>query len=356
MKNKFFGVLLMGMVAFSACNDDDDDKGGISADFNGTYTNSSEEYVLDLKYSEVELLGKSVVFNSSDGATATLTLQGVVPGEAETVLQNVALTTADNETYIFSAASENDSRTVNVDGSIRSGLLSLDVAVAFAQNQLMGTWTLASSSIHFVWNPETLKIQIPIDADSEPIELTTGGIATLVPLLLNDMLKSYLQDVTFREDGNIVATYNAAVSTDENPNPEAVWQESPLNLAHYAADASVCTVYPNVEMIMRQVAADQAGRATASDSLANVLNQLLVSGVPVNYTMADGKLTMFIDEEFIKQFSDLIPLLGTILPFEGLPSFVPDVLEQLPGILEQTEQLEIGLILVPQGQDAGQTE
>ncbi len=65
---------------------------------------------------------------------------------------------------------------------------------------------------------------------------------------------------------------------------------------------------------------------------------------------------MFIDEEFVKQFSDLIPLLGTILPSEGLPSFVPDILEQLPGILERTEQLEIGLILVPQGQDAGQTE
>lgn len=65
---------------------------------------------------------------------------------------------------------------------------------------------------------------------------------------------------------------------------------------------------------------------------------------------------MFIDEEFVKQFSDLIPLLGTILSSEGLPSFVPDILEQLPGILERTEQLEIGLILVPQGQDAGQTE
>ena len=66
MKNKFFDMLLMGMVAFSACNDDDDDKGGIPADFNGTYTNSSEEYVLDLKYSEVELLGKSVVFKWDD--------------------------------------------------------------------------------------------------------------------------------------------------------------------------------------------------------------------------------------------------------------------------------------------------
>lgn len=348
MKNKFFGMLLMGMVAFSACNDDDDDKGGIPADFNGTYTNSSEEYVLDLKYSEVELLGKSVVFNSSDGATATLTLQGVVPGEAETVLQNVALTTADNETYTFSAASENDSRTVNVDGSIRSGLLSLDMAVAFAQNQLMGTWTLADPSVHFVWRPSTLAFQLDLAGNGEVQDIQVGLFEMFLPGMLSDMLVNYLQDVTFREDGNIVATYNAAVSTDENPNPEAVWQESPLNLAHYAADASVCTVYPNVEMIMRQVAADQAGRATASDPLANVLNQLLVSGVPVNYAMADGQLTMFIDEEFIKQFSDLIPLLGTILPSEGLPSFVPDVLEQLPGILEQTEQLEIGLILVPQ--------
>ena len=49
------------------------------------------------------------------------------------------------------------------------------------------------------------------------MKITTGLLATMAPTMLAKELKNYLQNVTFREDGNIVATYNTATVTEENP-------------------------------------------------------------------------------------------------------------------------------------------
>ena len=89
MKNKFLVLMILGIVFITSCSDDDDKDS--PKDFNGIYSTTSTERVLDLRYSDVVFIGKSVDFNSVDGKSATLKLQGVVPGESETVFSDVQL-------------------------------------------------------------------------------------------------------------------------------------------------------------------------------------------------------------------------------------------------------------------------
>ena len=337
-------MLMAGMALFSACNDDDDDKNPLEG-LNGTYAAGTERN-LDLKYSDALFLGKSVEFTAADNQTANLKLLGVVPGEAETTFSGVALS-GDATAYTFTAENTTDARTVNLTGTIKSGLLTTNVDVTFADHALMGKWNLdADSPIHFVWEAEE-GTAITIDLGAEnPAELTPATISSLVKAILPSMIKEYLQDVSFLQDGNISATYNAAQATDENTEPELLWKASPLNLAHYRVADAVCSVYPNIEMIMYQVEQDQAGRADIN--LSDILNQLLAAGVPVHFTAVEnGATTVYIDLEFVNQLTTLLPLVSTLIPSDNeMAALILPVLEQLPDVLAKTTKLEIGLNLV----------
>ena len=358
MKNRFLGLLMLGVALFSACSDDDNDKKDGLAGLNGTYSGTSGEYVLDLRYSDSTLLGKSVTVNSADGATATVTLQGVVPGETETVLPDVAFTGAGAEVYSFSAESATDARSLSVEGTISRGRLSLGVDVLFAQNELMATWGLADKSVHLIWEPSDLAFSLDVNGTGEKQDFKVALLQMFLPNILGGMLEDYLQDVTFLPDGNIVATYNAATSEAAEP----AWTASPINLAHYAVKDGICYVYPNVEMIMRQAQADQAGQETLSGSATGMLSQLLVGGIPVHYTLEAGELTMFIDTEFVDKFMPLVPLVLQILPEDMVYTVeapllgtihidIRDILTQLPGIMEQTTRFEFGLVLAAAPQE-----
>ena len=349
MSNKLLLLLILGVVFFSACSDDDDKDS--PKDFNGTYSTTSTDRVLDLRYSDAVLVGKSVDFNSMDNKSATLKLQGVVPGESETVFSGVPLV-ASGSTYTFSAEDKNASRTVTLEGSIVKGKLTVNVSVKFAQNELMKTWDF--SAVKMSWAPHDYPLT-EVDLGFTKMKITTGLLATMAPTMLAKELKNYLQNVTFREDGNIVATYNTATATEENPEPEADWQSSPLNLAQYCVKDGVCFVFLSLDMIMRQVDMDQEGRSTGTDPILGAVEQLLTNGIPVHFEKADDKneLYVYLDEVLLKQLGTLLPLVEGLIPddmaFETkLGSFtvsvpVKPILENLPGALEVTTAMQVGL-------------
>ena len=340
MKNKFLVLMILGIVFITSCSDDDDKDS--PKDFNGIYSTTSTERVLDLRYSDAVFIGKSVDFNSADGKSATLKLQGVVPGESETVFSDVQLV-ENNSVYTFVAENKNDVRTVALEGSIVKGKLTVDVDVKFVQNELMKKWKL--STVKMTW--------LPKDYYLVEGKLNTGGVATLLSLGGGMLLKQYLQDVAFLEDGNIVATYNAAVATDENPEPDADWRLSELNLAHYYVKDDICYVYPNVEMIMQQVEADKIGRSTGSDPMLSLLEQLLTGGIPVYFEITKGTGTkadaiyMYLNEVLLKSLKPLIPFIGGLVPGDyEIPILkVPmqPIIDNLPGALDVTTELKVGL-------------
>lgn len=337
MRNRILCLFVLGMSIFSACSNDD--KKG-TQDLNGVYAEGTERN-LNLLYSDSLLLGKSVEFTSADNETASIKLLGVIPGESETVISNVELNPVDQH-YNFVAQDVNDARTINLTGSIEKGKLSVNVKVKFTQNDLMGTWGLKEGvCVHFVWEAaEGTSLTL---GDTE---LSVEQMQGLALLMLDPMLRQYLQDVSFLEDGNIIATYNAAQATEEDSNPEPLWKSSSLNLAHYHVNGAICQVYPCIEMIMRQVAMDEAGRSTID--MTSVLSQLLGNGLPVHFTpVANGGTTVYVDLELLKQFSSFFPMIPSLIPDDNeLKPILEEVFNQLPGLLEKTTKLEIGLNLV----------
>ena len=352
MKNKFLLLIVLGIVFFASCSDSDNKD--TPKDFNGIYSTTSTDRVLDLKYSNAVFIGKSVDFNSADGKSATLKLQGVVPGESETVFSSVPLESS-SSVYTFSAENKNDSRTVTLEGSIVKGKLTMNVNVKFAQNELMKTWDF--SAVKMSWTKPHDYLLTEVDLGFTKMKLTTGLLATMAPTMLSKELKNYLQNVTFREDGNIVATYNTATVTEENPEPEADWQMSPLNLAQYCVKDGVCYVFLSLDMIMRQVDMDQEGRSTDTDPILGAIEQLLTNGIPVQFekTEGDGKgaLYVYLDQVLLKQLGPLLPLVEGLIPgdtafeatFIGKTISVPvgPILENLPGALEATTEMQVGL-------------
>lgn len=349
MKNRFLSFLLLGLALFSACSSSDDDNGD-PRDLNGVYEMGTTRD-LDLKYSNAVLIGKSVEFKSVDGETATLQLNGVVPGEEKTIFTGILLNNAGG-TFSFTGENKTGNRVVIVEGRIEKGKLTIGVNAVFTSHALMGKWNLDEDAIYLKWEP-TNETMFTLNIAGMKVPVTPQMILSSLPEI-NVMVRNYLQDITFGEDGNVVATYNAAQATEGNSEPAAVWKTSPLNLAYYVFNGELCRIYPNLEMIMQEIDLDEIGRA--SNPQLDMINQLLVGGVPMTCILEGNKVTMFINEVFINRFTSVFPLLGTLFPEDkeielsvsGMKVAVKlkDILDQLEGALGKTTKLEIGLNLV----------
>lgn len=100
-----------------------------------------------------------------------------------------------------------------------------------------------------------------------------------------------------------MATYYTA--TEDNPELEADWQMSPLNLAQYCVRDGVCYVFLSLGMIMRQVNMDQEGPSMGTDPILEAIKQLLTNGIPVHFEKTEGMdvkgaLYVYLDEVLLK--------------------------------------------------------
>ena len=390
MKNRFLWLLILGMALFAGCSDDDDDP---KLDLNASYASSE----LNLTYSGEAMSGKYVTFNTNDGKIAEITLgganislgrsdlpvsgalvnPGVVPGESmvkfSVVLQQVG------NGYTFEGEHQAGNYVMNYKGAVEKGKLSLALDVTFEKDELMGdAWPLRSYNpygqaqrpLHAVWNSTTpfSVVLLPIPG-AQPMDLQPGDLITLVSAVgmipvgdkkisLNEALLRLLKSVTFRKDGNIVASYSDAVNM---ASPE--FQDSPLNLAHYALKNGKLYLYLNVDAI---IATMQQAKSKALDMetiLPMILPDLmellpmLSSGIPLGYTIDGNQLAVYIDKELgLKIVKMLLPLLeneevvaaikeaATSNPdFSSFAGIVDAILEQAPEVLSNTTEMEIGL-------------
>lgn len=119
-----------------------------------------------------------------------------------------------------------------------------------------------------------------------------------------DMLGTVLKDVTFMEDGNIVATYKDAA------NGGTEWTKSPVNLAQYVVENdNQIKVFLNPAAIIAAV--NNAGRAidvqTVIQQAIQILYPMLVNGVPVAFEQTEDALSVYLNTEL------LLPLLKTLV-------------------------------------------
>lgn len=395
-KNLFYYLfaVICSVTLFTSCSDDDDEK-MVNPVPQTTFTG---ENGLQLTYNGAPMPGKKVTFtpDATNAQKATLRLEGEfdlngILGKAKSAAarEDVSMPTApgvlpgspvvtlpvdltiNGDQCSFAGTSETDYCTFSYKGEVSAGAMELDLSEVKLKNaKLAGmTWKLEpydetnpneTDPIYLVWEAEK-KVPgfMPIESVLKMalrMDLIAAGADNKISA--TDMLGTVLQDVTFMEDGNIVATYKDAA------NGGTEWTKSPVNLAQYVVENdNQMKVFLNPAAIIAAV--NNAGRAVDVQAVIQqaiqMLYPMLVNGVPVAFGQTDDALSVYLNTEL------LLPLLKTLVvpllsdeevvamlvelmkkdpDFGEMAGLAEPTLKAFPEIIESTTKVEIGLNFV----------
>lgn len=393
-KNLFYYLfaVICSVTLFTSCSDDDDEK-MVNPVPQTTFTG---ENGLQLTYNGAPMPGKKVTFtpDATNAQKATLRLEGEfdlngILGKAKSAAarEDVSMPTApgvlpgspvvtlpvdltiNGDQCSFAGTSETDYCTFSYKGEVSAGAMELDLSEVKLKNaKLAGmTWKLEpydetnpneTDPIYLVWEAKVLGF-MPIESVLKialRMDLIAAGADNKISA--TDMLGTVLQDVTFMEDGNIVATYKDAA------NGGTEWTKSPVNLAQYVVENdNQMKVFLNPAAIIAAV--NNAGRAVDVQAVIQqaiqMLYPMLVNGVPVAFGQTDDALSVYLNTEL------LLPLLKTLVvpllsdeevvamlvelmkkdpDFGEMAGLAEPTLKAFPEIIESTTKVEIGLNFV----------
>lgn len=395
-KNLFYYLfaVICSVTLFTSCSDDDDEK-MVNPVPQTTFTG---ENGLQLTYNGAPMPGKKVTFtpDATNAQKATLRLEGEfdlngILGKAKSAAarEDVSMPTApgvlpgspvvtlpvdltiNGDQCSFAGTSETDYCTFSYKGEVSAGAMELDLSEVKLKNaKLAGmTWKLEpydetnpneTDPIYLVWEAEKKVLGfMPIESGLKMalrMDLIAAGADNKISA--TDMLGTVLQDVTFMEDGNIVATYKDAA------NGGTEWTKSPVNLAQYVVENdNQMKVFLNPAAIIAAV--NNAGRAVDVQAVIQqaiqMLYPMLVNGVPVAFGQTDDALSVYLNTEL------LLPLLKTLVvpllsdeevvamlvelmkkdpDFGEMAGLAGPTLKAFPEIIESTTKVEIGLNFV----------
>lgn len=395
-KNLFYYLfaVICSVTLFTSCSDDDDEK-MVNPVPQTTFTG---ENGLQLTYNGAPMPGKKVTFtpDATNAQKATLRLEGEfdlngILGKAKSAAarEDVSMPTApgvlpgspvvtlpvdltiNGDKCSFAGTSETDYCTFSYKGEVSAGAMELALSEVKLKNaKLAGmTWKLKpydkedpneTDPIYLVWEAEKKVFDfLPIEFVLKLAlrrELIAAGADHKVSA--TEMLGTVLQDVTFMEDGNIVATYKDAA------NGGTEWTKSPVNLAQYVVENdNQIKVFLNPAAIIAAV--NNAGRAvdvqTVIQQTIQMLYPMLVNGVPVAFEQTEDALSVYLNTEL------LLPLLKTLVvpllsdeevvamlvelmkkdpDFSEMADLAEPMLKAFPEIIESTTKVEIGLNFV----------
>lgn len=395
-KNLFYYLfaVICSVTLFTSCSDDDDEK-MVNPVPQTTFTG---ENGLQLTYNGAPMPGKKVTFtpDATNAQKATLRLEGEfdlngILGKAKSAAarEDVSMPTApgvlpgspvvtlpvdltiNGDKCSFAGTSETDYCTFSYKGEVSAGAMELALSeVKLRKAKLAGmTWKLKpydkedpneTDPIYLVWEAEKKVFDfLPIEYVLKlalRMELIAAGADHKVSA--TEMLGTVLQDVTFMEDGNIVATYKDAA------NGGTEWTKSPVNLAQYVVENdNQIKVFLNPAAIIAAV--NNAGRAvdvqTVIQQTIQMLYPMLVNGVPVAFEQTEDALSVYLNTEL------LLPLLKTLVvpllsdeevvamlvelmkkdpDFSEMADLAEPMLKAFPEIIESTTKVEIGLNFV----------
>lgn len=395
-KNLFYYLfaVICSVTLFTSCSDDDDEK-MVNPVPQTTFTG---ENGLQLTYNGAPMPGKKVTFtpDATNAQKATLRLEGEfdlngILGKAKSAAarEDVSMPTApgvlpgspvvtlpvdltiNGDQCSFAGTSETDYCTFSYKGEVSAGAMELDLSEVKLKNaKLAGmTWKLEpydetnpneTDPIYLVWEAEKKVLGFmpiePVLKIALRMDLIAAGADNKISA--TDMLGTVLQDVTFMEDGNIVATYKDAA------NGGTEWTKSPVNLAQYVVENdNQMKVFLNPAAIIAAV--NNAGRAVDVQAVIQqaiqMLYPMLVNGVPVAFGQTDDALSVYLNTEL------LLPLLKTLvvplLSDEEVVAMLVELMKKDPDfgemaglaeptlkafleIIESTTKVEIGLNFV----------
>ena len=396
-KNLFYYLfaVICSVTLFTSCSDDDDEK-MVNPVPQTTFTG---ENGLQLTYNGAPMPGKKVTFtpDATNAQKATLRLEGEfdlngILGKAKSAAarEDVSMPTApgvlpgspvvtlpvdltiNGDKCSFAGTSETDYCTFSYKGEVSAGAMELALSEVKLKNaKLAGmTWKLKpydkedpneTDPIYLVWEAEKKVFDfLPIESALKfALRMESIAAGADHKVSATEMLGTVLQDVTFMEDGNIVATYKDAA------NGGTEWTKSPVNLAQYVVENdNQIKVFLNPAAIIAAV--NNAGRAvdvqTVIQQTIQMLYPMLVNGVPVAFEQTEDALSVYLNTEL------LLPLLKTLVVpllsdeevvamlvelMKKDPDFISEMadlaepmLKAFPEIIESTTKVEIGLNFV----------
>lgn len=395
-KNLFYYLfaVICSVTLFTSCSDDDDEK-MVNPVPQTTFTG---ENGLQLTYNGAPMPGKKVTFtpDATNAQKATLRLEGEfdlngILGKAKSAAarEDVSMPTApgvlpgspvvtlpvdltiNGDKCSFAGTSETDYCTFSYKGEVSAGAMELALSEVKLKNaKLAGmTWKLKPydkedpnkiDPIYLVWEAEKKVFDLlPIESVLKialRMELIAAGADHKVSAA--EMLGTVLQDVTFMEDGNIVATYKDAA------NGGTEWTKSPVNLAQYIVENdNQIKVFLNPAAIIAAV--NNAGRAVDVQAVIQqtiqMLYPMLVNGVPVAFEQTEDALSVYLNTELLllllktlvfPLLSDeevvamLVELMKKDPDFGEMAGLAESMLKAFPEIIGSTTKVEIGLNFV----------
>lgn len=315
---------------------------------------------------------------------ATITLHYVLPGEAATLLENVAVTSGSNS-YSFSGnGTGNNGTTFAYRGNVEKGKMTFDLTdVKIASNQLTsnGTWYPVQGGESIETDPVLGEYTLMRHAFHMVTDnALLGQVVPILEPIAGNLICWFINEVSFNPDGNITARYatmpEGKVIGDLISIPpdrkDSEWLTSPINLAsYYVKDDSELYIVPNIDMILYQIQqnktkADGGLDASVIAAIYQQLNKWSTTGIRMNirknseapYSSMGGQIAykgdifLYLDKDEIAAFLPLLPLIKDLLPEEiiGGPMgpMITSLLEMLASSLQQTKTLELGMMLSKQ--------
>lgn len=204
---------------------------------------------------------------------------------------------------------------------------------------LLGQWDLSTVATTIQWDSkegipsEEFTIHLPeVSALGMPEQdLQLAIIPLMGPMIVNPMLSNLLQNISFLENGDIIATYS------EN----GAWVNSPKGLISYGVIAKneILSVKLNAENIIAQ--------ANITDKeVIKALKKAFKERISLKYSIENEALSVFIDKDSLNDFLPRIKsiLSGLQLEKETL-DLINGILVQMPDVLNKTEVFKFGLNL-----------
>lgn len=357
----------------------------------GTYGGST----LNLIYGGSAMIGKTVVFDATDGDNATILLTDVIPGEPTVTLTGISM----NKDGFSGTATTSGGAQIVYKGSRANKVLTLNLDVTLSDpKEWAGTYPLTSYALGGTKDAPIIEGGLYLDwlLGADP---SMGGLDMQIKAIGSMLLPQILKTVTLAKDGNITAEYNGGtvnISQDVIMNclynifptteefnktiSTTGWIQSPKNLAYWFEKDGKLYVKLDISAIIAQAMngdsnvdlseiistilngepatikgllntllglndPEVAAKAKAtfmniSDETINMLLSWVKDGIPLNVKKQDKNVYLYLDQE------TLSPLLKV---GAGIPGYDSEACD-----LEILWQILSDLNVIPQ--EAGQAK
>ncbi len=315
MKNNFLFLLLLGLVFFVSCDDDDKSQ---------TYKGDN----LTLSVSGINFPGREAILEG-----AVLTVKQALPGETETLF------TVTREGAKIAGENSNTNRVVALDGVINGDKLDLELAVK-AKSSMVAKWKVDALFLNVKTDLENIEVNGESVAVADALKkFKTFGIG----------IKMLMRSVTFEEDANIVASYNTNIKQLLLPK----FVDSPKGMALYNVIGDQIYVAMDLDKIIADATTPEPEAVKLGRSDYNPLAGLMSkirTGLPLNLRQVEGGVEVYVEKEMLQPVMSILPQLLPLLDGQLSSLMEKQIKELVPmmvALVEASTETELGLSLLP---------